>query len=247
MSTRVAPGSLPPCRRIHRACAGMGRASIGTRRREPQRIAMNRSLVMAIGLALAASVTLSHGALAQSPFPPPPQQSTFPPPPQQSTFPPPPQQSTFPAAPQQSVFPSGSMQGGPPMGGPPLSGQCASFPRLRDEAKAKADAVSAVGKRKGDRKEMCAAVQSFTAAEDKVVKFLEDNKRGCGVPDQAVAQAKTMHANTVKFRDPVCAEGPKPKAPTLSDAIGAPPAETGTNPKTGRGTLDTLTGNPLAK
>jgi hypothetical protein len=209
---------------------------------------MNRSLVMAIGLALAAGVTLSHGALAQSPFPPPPQQSTFPAPPQQSTFPPPPQQSTFPAAPQQSVFPSGSMQGGPPMGGPPpLSGQCASFPRLRDEAKAKADAVSAVGKRKGDRKEMCAAVQSFTAAEDKVVKFLEDNKRGCGVPDQAVAQAKTMHANTVKFRDTVCAEGPKPKAPTLSDAIGAPPAETGTNTKTGRGTLDTLTGNPLAK
>jgi len=209
---------------------------------------MNRSLVMAIGLALAAGVALSHSALAQSPFPPPPQQSTFPPPPQQSTFPPPPQQSTFPAAPQQSVFPSGSMQGGPPMGGPPpLSGQCASFPRLRDEAKAKADAVSAVGKRKGDRKEMCAAVQSFTAAEDKVVKFLEDNKRGCGVPDQAVAQAKAMHANTVKFRDTVCAEGPKPKAPTLSDAIGAPPAETGTNTKTGRGTLDTLTGNPLAK
>jgi len=209
---------------------------------------MNRSLVMAIGLALAAGVALPHGALAQSPFPPPPQQSTFPPPPQQSTFPPPPQQSTFPAAPQQSVFPSGSMQGGPPMmGGPPPSGVCASFPKLRDEAKAKAEVVAAIGKRKGDRKDMCAAVQSFTAAEDKVLKFLEDNKKGCGVPDQAVVQAKAMHANTVKFRDTVCAEGPKPKAPTLSDAIGAPPAETGTNTKTGRGTLDTLTGNPLAR
>jgi len=133
------------------------------------------------------------------------------------------------------------------MGGPPPSGVCASFPKLRDEAKAKAEAVSAVGKHKGDRKDMCAAVQSFTAAEDKVVKFLEDNKRNCGVPDQAVTQAKAMHANTVKFRDTVCAEGPKPKVPTLSDAIGAPPAETGTNTKTGRGTLDTLTGNPLAK
>ena len=140
------------------------------------------------------------------------------------------------------------MQGGPSMmGGPPPSGVCASFPKLRDEAKAKAEAVSAIGKKHGDRKDMCAAVQSFTAAEDKVVKFLEDNKKGCGVPDQAVAQAKAMHANTVKFRDTVCAEGPKPKVPTLSDAIGAPPAETGTNTKTGRGTLDTLTGNPLAK
>ena len=210
---------------------------------------MNRSLVVAMGLALAAGVTPSHPALAQSPFPPPPQQSQMPPAQQQSSpFPAPPQQSTFPSAPQQPVFPSGSMQGGPPMGGPPpQSGICASFPKLRDDAKAKAEAVSAIGKRKGDRKDMCAAVQIFTAAEDKVVKFLEDNKRSCGVPDQAVAQAKTMHANTMKFRDTVCAEGPKPKVPTLSDAIGTPSLDTGTNTRTGRGTLDTLTGNPLAK
>ena len=210
-----------------------------------------------MGLALAAGVTLSHGALAQSPFPPAPRQSSpFPPPPQQSQlpadstspFPAPPQQSTFPSAPQQSVFPSGSMQGGPPpMGGPPPPGVCANFPKLRDEAKAKAEAISAVGKRKGDRKEMCAAVQTFTAAEEKVVKFLDDNKSACGVPDQAVTQAKAMHAHTMQFRDTVCAEGPKAKVPTLSDAIGTSPLDTGKNTKTGRGTLDTLTGNPLAK
>jgi hypothetical protein len=219
---------------------------------------MNRSLVVAMGLALAASAMLSHAALAQSPFPPAPQQSSpFPPPPQQSQlpadstspFPAPPRQSTFPAAPQQSVFPSGPpMQGGPGMGGPPQpSGICANFPKLRDEAKAKAELVSAIGKRKGDRKDMCAAVQSFTAAEEKVVKFLDDNKASCGVPVQAVTQAKAMHANTIKFRDTVCAEGPKPKVPTLSDAIGSTPLDTSTNTKTGRGTLDTLTGNPLAK
>jgi hypothetical protein len=218
---------------------------------------MNRSLRVAMGLALAAGVTLSHGALAQSPFPPAPRQSSpFPPPPQQSQlpadssspFPAPPQQSTFPSAPQQSVFPSGSMQGGPPpMGGPPPPGVCANFTKLRDEAKAKAEAISAVGKRKGDRKEMCAAVQTFTAAEEKVVKFLDDNKSACGVPDQAVTQARAMHAHTMQFRDTVCAEGPKAKVPTLSDAIGTSPLDTGKNTKTGRGTLDTLTGNPLAK
>jgi hypothetical protein len=223
---------------------------------------MNRSLMVAMGLALAAGAMLSHGALAQSPFPPAPQQSSpFPPPPQQSQlpadstspFPAPPRQSAFPAAPQQSVFPSdprmgGPSVGGPPMGGPPQpSGICASFPKLRDEAKAKADTVSVIGKKHGDRKDMCAAVQAFTAAEDKVVKFLEDNRAGCGVPPQAITQAKAMHANTVKFRDTVCADGPKPKVPTLSDAIGSSPLDTGTNTKTGRGTLDTLTGNPLAK
>jgi hypothetical protein len=211
---------------------------------------MNRSLVVAMGLALAAGATAAQTALAQSPFPPPPQQSTFPPPPQQSQFPAPPQQSQFPPASQQSVFPSGPAQGGPSMmGGPPpqASPICANFPRLRDEAKTKADAISAIGKRHGDRKEMCAAVQNFTAAEDKVVKFLEDNKAGCGVPEQAVAQAKAMHVKTMQFRDTVCAEGPKPKIPTLSDAIGTPSLDTGTNTRTGRGTLDTLTGNPLAK
>jgi hypothetical protein len=207
---------------------------------------MNRSLAVAMGLALAAGVTLSHAALAQSPFPPAPRQSTFPPPPQQSQLPAD-SSSPFPAAPQQSVFPSGPMQGGPPMGGPPPPGICANFPKLRDEAKAKAEAVSAIGKRKGDRKDMCAAVQTFTAAEEKVVKFLDDNKSACGVPPQAITQAKAMHANTVKFRDTVCAEGPKAKVPTLSDAIGSSPLDTSTNTKTGRGTLDTLTGNPLAK
>src|SRR5580704_6868283 len=55
---------------------------------EPQGIAMNRSLVVAMGLALAAGALLSHAALAQSPFPPAPQQSSpFPPPPQQSQLP----------------------------------------------------------------------------------------------------------------------------------------------------------------
>src|SRR5580700_9582660 len=147
MSASVAPGSLPPCRRIRQASSGGSGAGIELRLGEPQRIAMNRSLVVAMGLVLAAGVTLSHGALAQSPFPPAPRQSSpFPPPPQQSQlpadssspFPAPPQQSTFPAAPQQSVFPSGPMQGGPPMGGPPpQSGICANFPKLRDEAKAK--------------------------------------------------------------------------------------------------------------
>src|SRR4029077_4021411 len=94
---------------------------------EPQGIAMNRSLVVAMGLALAAGAMLSPAALAQSPFPPAPQQSSpFPPPPQQSQlpadstspFPAPPRQSQFPAPPQQSVFPSGP-QGGPPMQGGP--------------------------------------------------------------------------------------------------------------------------------
>jgi hypothetical protein len=51
----------------------------------------------------------------------------------------------------------------------------------------------------------------------------------------------------VQFRDQVCAEQPQPKAPTLSDALGTPTLDTRKNTKTGKGTLDTLTGNPLAQ
>ncbi len=80
-----------------------------------------------------------------------------------------------------------------------------------------------------------------------MVNFLDDNKTACGVPQQAITQAKAIHVNTLKCRDTLCAEGPKAKAPTLSDATGTTPLDTSTNTKTGRGTLDTLTGNPLAK
>ena len=122
----VAPGRLPPCRRNHRASGGAAGAGIGKRRGEPQGMAMNRSRVVAMGLALAAGAMLWHPALAQSPFPPAPQQS-----------------SPWPAPPQQSAV-------------------CANFPKLRDEAKAKAELVSTIGKKHGDRKEMCAAVPSPT-------------------------------------------------------------------------------------
>ena len=62
-----------------------------------------------------------------------------------------------------------------------------------------------------------------------------------------IAAAKANHEKSLKFRTAACEEGPKPKAPTLSDAIKTPSLDTAKNTKTGRGTFDTLTGNPLAK
>ena len=59
--------------------------------------------------------------------------------------------------------------------------------------------------------------------------------------------SKTNHERTLKFRDTVCAETPQAKPPSLSDALGTPTLDTAKNTKTGKGTFDTLTGNPLAK
>ncbi|MGD0024778.1 MAG: hypothetical protein ABSC37_09160 [Xanthobacteraceae bacterium] len=128
-----------------------------------------------------------------------------------------------------------------------MAPQCNDFLKLRDDAQKKGNAIGAAEKRKADRKEVCTLVQSFATAEGAALKFLEDNKTWCGVPDQAISGAKTNHEKTLKFRTAVCSDAPQPRVPTLSDAIGTPSVDTAKNTKTGHGTFDTLTGNPLAK
>ncbi len=126
--------------------------------------------------------------------------------------------------------------------------QCMQFPTLSQATQVKANAVQAAMKAKADRKEICRLMTVFVAQEEKVVKFLLDNKTWCGVPDQAVVAAKASHEKSIKFRDAACTEAPEPKAPTLSDAIKTTPADTSSNIKPGRGgTFDTLTGNPLGR
>lgn len=126
--------------------------------------------------------------------------------------------------------------------------QCNQFVPLNNATQTKANAVQAAMKARVDRKEICRLMTAFVASEGLVVKFLVDNKTWCGVPDQAVAAAKASHEKSMKFRDAACTEAPAPKAPSLSDAIKEPSGvDTDKNTKTGRGTFDTLTGNPLAR
>jgi hypothetical protein len=130
--------------------------------------------------------------------------------------------------------------------GPP---QCQNFVTLSAEAKKKADAVQAAINAKADRKQVCVLMTNFVAAEGNVIKFLEENKTWCGVPDDAIKMSKMNHEKSVKFRTVACSTdgAPTPKVPTLSDAIKMPSVDSATNTKTGRGTFDTLTGNPLSR
>jgi hypothetical protein len=130
----------------------------------------------------------------------------------------------------------------------PPGAQCNDFGKLTAEAQKRSALVSAAMKSKADRKELCTLMTSFVAAETSVVKFLDDNKVWCGVPDQVITVSKANHEKSLKFRTMACSEeGPRPKAPSLSDAIKGPSVDTAKNTKTGRGTFDTLTGNPLAR
>jgi hypothetical protein len=131
---------------------------------------------------------------------------------------------------------------------PPGGTQCSDFGKLTAEAQKRSALVSAAMKAKADRKELCTLMTNFVAAETSVVKFLEANKVWCGVPEEAITASKTNHEKSMKFRTMACSEeGPRPKAPSLSDAIKSPSVDTAKNTKTGRGTFDTLTGNPLAR
>jgi hypothetical protein len=126
--------------------------------------------------------------------------------------------------------------------------QCNDFTNLTAEAQKRSALVSAAMKAKADRKELCTLMTNFVAAETNVVKFLQDNKVWCGVPDQVITVSKANHEKSMKFRTMACSEdAPRPKAPSLSDAIKAPSVDTAKHTKTGRGTFDTLTGNPLAR
>jgi hypothetical protein len=126
--------------------------------------------------------------------------------------------------------------------------QCNGFIKLRTDAQQKASAIGAAEKHHATRKEVCTLVTWFSVAEAAALKFLEVNATWCGVPADAISSAKAAHEKTLKFRKVVCTEEPKPRLPTLSDALGTPQLDTAKNTKTGKGgTFDTLTGNPLAK
>jgi hypothetical protein len=131
---------------------------------------------------------------------------------------------------------------------PPGSVDCNAFAGISENAHKKAEAVQAAMKAKADRKLICTLMTTFLAAEGSALKFLVDNKTACGVPEQAITNSKTNHAKSTQFREMACSEnGPHPKTPTLSDAIKTPTVDSASNTKTGRGTLDTLMGNPLSR
>jgi hypothetical protein len=170
----------------------------------------------------------------------------------------------WPAAPAQGAqqsgapWPSAGAPAGAPAGGgawpqampmrPPGAVDCNAFAGISENAHKKAEAVQAAMKAKADRKLICTLMTTFLAAEDSALKFLVNNKTACGVPDQAIANSKTNHAKSTQFREMACSENaPHQKVPTLSDAIKTPTVDSATNTKTGRGTLDTLMGNPLSR
>ena len=105
---------------------------------------------------------------------------------------------------------------------PPASQQAppcvAEFGKLRDEAAKKAGAIRAASARKAPPDEACKLFNAFSSAEEKMLKYAEDNSVWCGIPPQVIQQIKQSHAKTTEFRTQICqaaAAPPRPVGPTL--------------------------------
>jgi hypothetical protein len=110
-------------------------------------------------------------------------------------------------------------------------------------------AARTAGEKRAAREEMCQLVTAYGAAETKWIKFAESNMSKCGIPKEILTQLRTVHAKTADGQKKLCAAGPAVTAtPTLSDALGTAtlPTREPEKRKPG-GTLDTLTGNALAR
>lgn len=122
------------------------------------------------------------------------------------------------------------------------------FFKLRDDVQKKGLAIKAANDRKAPAREACQLFGVFISAQTKMLKYANDNKVWCGIPQQVVEDIKQTITKISEVRTRVCqaAVSPQPSGPSLSDALSNPVPDS-KNIKTGRGTFDTLTGSPLGK
>jgi hypothetical protein len=152
--------------------------------------------------------------------------------------------------------PSGPVMGpGPGMGAAP--GPSAGMPPclqkflpMRAEAERRAGVLQAGITKKKPPPELCQLFRSFSEAEEKVVSYAVANQAGCRIPPDAVAMMKKNHGKTVEVRDRVCAvaqQPARPAGPNLGEALGFGSLPSPETTRAGTGTLDSLSGNPLAR
>jgi hypothetical protein len=142
------------------------------------------------------------------------------------------------------LFPGGSQ----PQQRPPCLDQ---FIPLRQEVDKRFEAAKAGIDKRGSPAEQCGLLTKFTQAETTLIKFMEKNSATCPFPPGMLENIKAAHVKSDGYRKQWCAAANAPARParaepTLSDAL-TPPVAGKDNTSTGRGTLDSLSGNPLAR
>jgi hypothetical protein len=109
--------------------------------------------------------------------------------------------------------------GGPPAAPPPA---CRELMSMRDEVQKYGTAIQKANERRATVQEACKLFRSFLAAETKFIKSLEENSRTCGVPGDAIKQAKEGHSKASENGKQVCdaaARGPRRAGTDPWDAL----------------------------
>jgi hypothetical protein len=143
---------------------------------------------------------------------------------------------------------------GAPAAPPAPPPACQQLLSTRDEVHKYGTALQAASKRKVAPAEACKLFKLFIAAQNKMMKGVNDNGAQCGVPPQVGKEIKEGLVQYGQVAKQVCdaaagmaaQQQQQPAAPSLSDALGTPIPDA-SKAKAGRGTFDTLTGNPLAR
>ena len=136
---------------------------------------------------------------------------------------------------------------GAPSAPPPA---CQQLLTLRGDTQKGAQAINEAGKRKAPPAEACKLFKSFLAAEDRMIKAVDNNGPQCGLPPDVSKQLREGHAKAQQIATQVCeaaARGGLPAGPSLSDALGVSTSVPDTTGKRGTGTFDTLTGSSLSR
>jgi hypothetical protein len=94
-------------------------------------------------------------------------------------------------------MPGGGGFGAPQQGPPPA---CRELLSLRDEVQKHGTAIQKANERKATVQEACKLFKNFLAAESKFIKSLEDSTRTCGVPPDAIKQARDPGMNLIIAR-----------------------------------------------
>jgi hypothetical protein len=156
------------------------------------------------------------------------------------------------AAPVASV-PGGFSPAPPTQSAGPSEACMKNFIPLREDAAKKGKMLEAAGKRHAGPDEACKLIGSYTAAETKMMKYVEANATKCGIPPQIGEQLKAGHQKTEAMEKKICtvAEQVKtrgPAGPSLSEVLGtATAAPEATASRKGGSTFDTLNGNVLQR
>jgi hypothetical protein len=114
-------------------------------------------------------------------------------------------QGTFPAPLPGQAAPAGGPLSVSPVDGVTPALECTKgFKALREDAQTKGKLIEAARDRHAPPEEACKLIGAYSGAEVKIMKYVEANAAGCGIPGSVMEQLKAGHKNTECLLQKVC-------------------------------------------